>query len=79
VSGEKIGFLLFGLGFLILGRVLYVKRRWYARITTNFMYFYKDGEWRERRAQDVEAMFRILLGYVFPVFTLLWLVGVALQ
>lgn len=78
VSGEKIGFLLFGVGFLILGRVLYIKRRWYARVTTEVMYFNKDSEWRERKAQQTEAMFRVLLGYVFPIFTLLWLLLVAI-
>ncbi len=79
MAGEKIAFLLAGVGFLILGRILYVKRQWFARITTEFMFFYKDDQSRGDAAEGAEEMFRILLGYVLPIFMAIWLLLVAVQ
>jgi hypothetical protein len=79
VTVEKIAFLLTGVGFLVLSRILYAKRQWFARITTEFMFFYKDSESRSGAAEDAEETFRVLLGYVVPVFMALWLLVVAVQ
>ena len=64
---------------MILGRVLYTTLRWCARITTNLMFFYKNGQWRADKAQETEKMFSVLIGYVFPNFTLIWILLVAVQ
>ncbi len=43
------------------------------------MFLYRDDAWRQRKAAQVEAMYRVLLGYVVPIFTVIWLILVAVQ
>ena len=79
VEGEKLWFLLAGLGFCVVTAVLHVKRRWYASVTVELRSFYKDRAYRDAKIDEYESIYRILLGYLFPPFMAVWLLLVALS
>lgn len=76
VSDEKLGFLLFGVGFCALTFVLYRARAWFAQVTVAFMFFSRSVDYREQKAEEAEEIFEFLFGRVFPPFMAIWFIAV---
>lgn len=76
---DKVVSLLIGASFLALTALLFIRRRWLARITCGFMFPVMRETQRDDKQVQVERLLRIVLGVFFPSFTVLWMLLVLLQ
>lgn len=76
---DKAMSLLIGAGFLALTMVLFIRRRWLARVTCGYMFPVMRDAQRDQKQVQVERLLRIVLGVFFPAFTVLWMLLVVLQ
>ena len=76
---DRVVSLLIGAGFLKLTVVLFIRRRWLARVTCRFMFPVMRESPRDEKQVQVERLLRIVLGVFFPAFTVLWMLLVLLQ